>query len=136
MFVSFSKTVLLVGLVPRHLPLQIHGKDILKSGKNILKFDILKNTGNSLAVQWLGLWASIVGGLGPIPGQGTRNLQAVQCSQNKQTKNQKGVCCLDAYLIAVNNWDQTTRNMYIKFDYSKENIIIRRFFACQKLIIF
>lgn len=26
--------------------------------------------------------------------------------------------------------------MYIKFDYSKENIIIRGFFPCQKLIIF
>ena len=33
----------------------------------------LKIWGNSLAVQWLGLCASIAGGVGVIPGQGTRS---------------------------------------------------------------
>ena len=39
--------------------------------------------GNSLVVQWLGLHASIAGGPGSIPGQGTRVLQAAQRSLNK-----------------------------------------------------
>ena len=34
--------------------------------------------GNSLTVQWLGLRASIAGGTGSIPGQGTKIPQAVQ----------------------------------------------------------
>ena len=38
--------------------------------------------GGSLAVQWLRLHASNAGGAGLIPGQGTKSLNAVQCSQN------------------------------------------------------
>ena len=37
-------------------------------------------------VQWLGLHASTAGGMGVIPGQGTKILYALQQSQNKQTK--------------------------------------------------
>ena len=36
-------------------------------------------------VQWLGLHASTAGGMGVIPGQGTKILYALQQSQNKQT---------------------------------------------------
>ena len=34
--------------------------------------DRMGEAGNSLAVQWLGLCASTVGGAGSIPGQGTK----------------------------------------------------------------
>ena len=48
--------------------------------------------GDSLAIQWLGLCASLPGpgflfffqGLVLIPGQGTKILQAVQCSKKKK----------------------------------------------------
>ena len=37
--------------------------------------------GNSLAVQWLGLYASTAGGTGLIPGWGTKTLLATQRDQ-------------------------------------------------------
>ena len=40
--------------------------------------------GNSLAVQWLGLHVLIAEGPGSIPGQGTKNPQAVRCSQKRK----------------------------------------------------
>ena len=43
-------------------------------------------TRNSLAVQWLGLRASTAGGMGSIPGWGTKNPQAVRCGQKKKKK--------------------------------------------------
>ena len=48
-----------------------------------LKIAIL---GNSLAVQWLGLWASTAGGTGSIPGQGTNMPHAMRHSQKKKRK--------------------------------------------------
>ena len=42
--------------------------------------------GNSLAVQWLRLHASTTGGMGLIPGQGTKILHATQCGQKKKKK--------------------------------------------------
>ena len=39
------------------------------------------NEGTSLAVQSLRLQASIAGGVGLVPGLGTKSLHAVQCSQ-------------------------------------------------------
>lgn len=49
-------------------------------------FDILCSKveilGNSLEVEWLGLSAFTVEGMGSIPGQESKILQAVQCSQN------------------------------------------------------
>ena len=52
------------------------------------KVAILKRAvGNSLAVQWLGLHASTVGGLGLIPGQGTKIPQAVQQGKRKKKKS-------------------------------------------------
>ena len=39
--------------------------------------------GNSLAVQWLELQASTAGGMGSIPGQGTKILQAPQPKKKK-----------------------------------------------------
>ena len=43
--------------------------------------------GNSLAVQWLGLFASIAGGPSSIPGQGTKILQAMQPKGKKKEWN-------------------------------------------------
>ena len=40
--------------------------------------------GASLAVQWLTLHASTAGGVGSIPGQGTKIPQAAWCGQNKK----------------------------------------------------
>ena len=40
-------------------------------------------SGTPLAVQWLRLYAFTVGDIGLIPGQGTKLLHAVQCSQKK-----------------------------------------------------
>ena len=40
--------------------------------------------GTSLVVQWLGLRVSTAGGLGSIPGWGTKILQATQCGQKKR----------------------------------------------------
>ena len=46
------------------------------------------NNWTSLAVQWLRLRASTAGGVGSIPGWGTRIPHASQCSQKtKQNKN-------------------------------------------------
>ena len=43
--------------------------------------------GSSLAVQWLGLHASIAGGMGSIPGWGTKIPQALRHSQkNRNTE--------------------------------------------------
>ena len=42
--------------------------------------------GTSLAVQWLGLHASTAGGMGSIPGRGTKILQAVGRRQKKKNK--------------------------------------------------
>ena len=42
--------------------------------------------GNSLVVQWLGLHALTAEGLGSIPGQGTKILQAAQHNQKKKKK--------------------------------------------------
>ena len=41
--------------------------------------------GNSLVVQWLGLYAFTAKGSGSISGQGTKIPQAVQCSQKKKS---------------------------------------------------
>lgn len=43
------------------------------------------------AVQWLGLCPLIAKGLGSIPGQGTNNLQARHCSQNKNPQNSEPI---------------------------------------------
>ena len=42
--------------------------------------------GNSLAVQWLGLGAFMARGLGSIPGEGTKILQAAWQGQKKKEK--------------------------------------------------
>ena len=39
---------------------------------------------NSLAVQWLRLHAATAGGMGLIPGQGTKILYVLWCSQKKK----------------------------------------------------
>ena len=50
-----------------------------------------KNTtnGNSLAVQWLGLPAFTAEGLGSVPSQGTKILQATWHSQKQKQKQNK-----------------------------------------------
>ena len=47
-----------------------------------------EQTGNSLVVQWLGLHASTAGGMGSIPGQGTKILYATQHGQKKKKNKQ------------------------------------------------
>ena len=47
--------------------------------------------GASLAVQWLGLHASIAGGTGLIPGQGTQIPHATQHGQKEKKKCPKGI---------------------------------------------
>ena len=44
-------------------------------------------SGTSLAVQWLRLQASTEGGVGPIPGWGTKIPHAMQRGQKKKKKN-------------------------------------------------
>ena len=44
----------------------------------------LGSLGNSLAVQWLGFYASTAGDPGSIPSWGTKILQAMQCQGGKQ----------------------------------------------------
>ena len=41
-------------------------------------------TGTSLAVQWLGHFPSIAGGMGSIPGWGTKVPHATQCGKKKK----------------------------------------------------
>ena len=45
-------------------------------------------SGNSLAVQWLGLCASTAGGPGSIPGRGTEIPQATRHSQKQKKESQ------------------------------------------------
>ena len=45
-----------------------------------------KADSTSLAVQW---WRLCAGGMGLIPGQGTKILQAVQCRQKEKIKNKQ-----------------------------------------------
>ena len=42
-----------------------------------------RNLGNSLAIQWLGLCAVIAGGMGSMPGWGSKIPQTLQPSQKK-----------------------------------------------------
>ena len=53
------------------------------------------NRGNSLMVQWLGLYASTAGGTGSIPDQGSKILQAAGWGQKKEKKengNKHRIC--------------------------------------------
>ena len=45
--------------------------------------------GTSLAVQWLGLCASVAGGMGSIPGQGTKIPHATRYGQKKKKKEER-----------------------------------------------
>ena len=63
-----------------------------KAGNRFSKILEAKNQqdlGNSLAVQWLGFCTYIAEGPGSIPGQGTKVLQTVWCSQKNKTKKNK-----------------------------------------------
>ena len=55
-------------------------------GKFFTSFHNFKKTGTSLGVQWLGPRAFTVVDLGSVPGQGTKILQAMRCSQKKGKK--------------------------------------------------
>ena len=57
------------------------------------------NTGNSLAVQWLGLCASTAGGNGSIPGRGTKIQHASQWP--KKTKKNYKYCYPNMIEIAI-----------------------------------
>ena len=58
------------------------------SSKKIVQIYTLKTmSGNSLAVQWLGLHALMAKSLGSIPGQETKISRAVYRSQKKTVRN-------------------------------------------------
>ena len=44
----------------------------------------MQHSGNSMEVQWLGIHASTIGGMGSIPSWGTKILPAAEHSQKKQ----------------------------------------------------
>ena len=48
-----------------------------------------RGLGNSLAVQWLGLRASMVGGTGSIPGQGTKIPRIMLHGQKKKRNRER-----------------------------------------------
>ena len=54
--------------------------------RRVLLAPKITTQGTSLAVQWLGLHASTAGGVGSIPGQGTKIPHASQCGQKKKKK--------------------------------------------------
>ena len=56
------------------------GKLLNFSDLQFSKFKMV-TIGNSLTVQWIELYASSAGGIGSIPGQGTKILQAPEYSQ-------------------------------------------------------
>ena len=56
--------------------------------------------GNSLVVHWLGLHASIAGGMGLIPGRGTKILQSAWHGQKKKEKESDNFWCID-YLLKI-----------------------------------
>ena len=56
----------------------VSGQEAVPKGRN--KYETV---GTSLAVQWLGLRASTVGGVGLIPSWGTKTPHAMRCGQNK-----------------------------------------------------
>ena len=69
--------------------------------------------GNSLVVQWFGLWASTAGGKGLIPGWGTQIPQAARCGQffffyygKVQTYTERVNCLVYPYLVSavINTW--------------------------------
>ena len=50
-------------------------------------FNDIRKIGTSLAVQWLGLCASTAGGMGSIPGWGTKIPHAMQTNNNNNNKS-------------------------------------------------
>ena len=54
-------------------------------------FFFWSNAGTSLAVQWLRLCTSTAGGMGLIPGQGTKIPHAAPCGQKKRNSHHKAV---------------------------------------------
>ena len=50
--------------------------------------------GNSLAVQWLAVWAFTAKGLGSISGQGTKLPQAPQLGQKKKERKKMALGCI------------------------------------------
>ena len=56
--------------------------------------------GNSLVVQWLGFRASTTDGVGSIPNQGSKILQAMQCSQKKRKREEIN----ENWILMTSNW--------------------------------
>ena len=54
---------------------------------NKIKFKKTRILGTFLVVQWLKLHASTAGGMGSIPGHGTRNPNDAQCGQRNKKIN-------------------------------------------------
>ena len=69
--------------------LTLHLKELEKEKKKPKVSRIKKITGTSLAVQWLGLWASTAGDMGLIPGRGTKIPHAAWHGQKKKKRPYK-----------------------------------------------
>ena len=52
----------------------------------------MHNSGNALAVQWLGLQASTAGGRGLIPGRGTKIPQVAWCGKKEKKYDRMDMC--------------------------------------------
>ena len=73
-------------------------KGILGNGKLFSKDG---STGNSWAIQWLGLYASTAEGKGLIPGQRTKIPQAVWHGQKKPKTKQAQCTCWMARVVVL-----------------------------------
>ena len=59
-----------------------------------IKYSLKGIQGTSLAVQWLGLWASNAGGVGSIPGWRTTIPHAAWSGQKSKKMKRNLVCCV------------------------------------------
>ena len=66
--------------------------------------------GNSLVVQWLGLWASISGDMGCIPGWGTKIPHAAGCGKKKNIK----LFFSESMMLSSWCWASTTNELMKK----------------------
>ena len=65
------------------LHIEDNGTSISVSTLLLLRKKKKKDAGISLAVQWLRLYTSIAGGMGSVPGQGTKIPHASWCGPKK-----------------------------------------------------
>ena len=73
-----------------HLSLPKHPLSLSLSPAAIQTWHLLRShVGTSLAVQWVRIIASTAGGMGSIPGRGTKIPHAARCGQNNNNNNNR-----------------------------------------------